>query len=259
MESAGLITTSPLTLADRYPSNAILTGIGRGEVSDWNAARSAGKTQRACEAAMLSWLDAHEGEQILSTDEFKGDVRAHMYGEPFTDEVLMKAARTLHQHGLISGSPTFGGATLRPAITPMGRGVVAQHNGNIAAWLGSSRSGGGDTFHITGSTGVTVANRSPGAQQSVHVTTDAREQVLNIAAALEQMMPSLGLEPADQAKAFGLVGQLKEAAEQVEEKPGRVRSLIESVKQIAVAGTGAAAGTGLVALAEVVLHSIAHL
>src|SRR5262245_24554081 len=140
MADSGFVTTGPLRLADRYPSVAILTADGRDEVAAWASRRSGGRAQRECEAALLSWLDAHEGERILSTGDFKDDVRAHLYGEPFTDDTITRAARSLHEHGLIKGSPTFGGVVLRPTITPTGRGVVSQHNGDLAAWLASSGS-----------------------------------------------------------------------------------------------------------------------
>ena len=122
--------------------------------------------------------------------------------------------------------------------------------------MASSSGTGGDTFHISNSSGVAVANRSPGAQQAVHVTTDAREQVLNLASALEQMAPALGLESADVARAAGLAAQLREAADVVEEEPQKARGLLNAVKAIAANGTGSAAGAALVALVEAVAQSL---
>jgi hypothetical protein len=247
-------------LGEKAPTSARLNGLGRAAAEGWRASSTPGRMKRACEAALLSWLDANEGKTFASTNELMEDVRGYYFGQPFTEETIGTAAKELLEHRLIRGHRTSVPVVLRPEITPLGRSVLIQHHGELGAWLANSSSrGGGDTFHITGSTGVTVANRSPGAHQSVHVTTDAREQVLNLAAALEQMMPSLGLAPADEATAFGLVGRLRNAAEEVVEKPGRVRPLLDAVKQVAVSGSGAAAGTGLVALAEVVAHAISHL
>lgn len=246
---------SPLRAGDGAPHDAFLNAQGKAIVRDWQAARTPGRTKRACEAALLAWLDARDGESIPSTDDLLEDVRGHYFGEPFTRETIGQAANELLTHDLIRGHRTSVPGVLRPAITPLGRAVLTQHGGDLGAWLATS-SAHGDTFHISNSTGVTVANRSPGAQQSVHVTTDSKEQILNLASALEQMTPALGLPPVDVARAAGLVGQLREAAEVIEEEPDKVRSLLDTVKAVAVNGTGSAAGTALVALVEAVAQSL---
>lgn len=251
----GLAKGFALRVGDQWPEDAVLTPEGRALVSSMRAARTPGVIKRSCNAAMLAWLDANEGVTIFSTEELHSDVRGHFYGEAIPMTVGHDVARELHKHGLISGSPTGQGPVLRPAITALGRAVHTQHSGDLGTWQAAS-SGGGTTIHVTGSTGVTVANNSPGAQQSVRVTTDAREQVVNLAAALEQMLPSLGLAPADFASASGLVAELREAAEMVESEPGRARRLVETVKAIAVNGTGSAAGTALVALADQIARNL---
>lgn len=254
--AADMAGHTPLRGGDTQPHDAFLNAHGKARVREWQAARTPGRTKRACEAALLAWLDARDGETIPSTNDLLKDVRGYYFGEPFSDDTIGQAAKEVLDHGLIRGHRTSVPGVLRPAITPLGRAVLTQHGGDLGAWLATSSGQRGDTFHISNSTGVTVANRSPGAQQSVHVTTDAREQILNVASALEQMTPALGLGPADVARAAGLVGQLREAAEVVEEEPERARGLLNTVKAIAVNGTGSAAGTALVALVEAVAHSL---
>lgn len=253
-----LADVGPLMLAPGYSTEAALTGHGRDQVAGWDSAQRPGQLRRACTAAMLGWLDAHSDEDVGSTDEFAGDVRAHYYGLPFADGTLRQAAAELKEHGLIKGVATASGPIVRPQITGAGEAVLARFGGNLAEWVAaeSAPDHRGDTIHITNSTGVTVAHRSAGAQQSVHVSTDAREQVLNLAAALRQTSPVLGLEPIAQAQLAGLTGQLEEAAQAGPPEPGRLRSLLESVKQIAVSGSGAAAGTGIVALAEAIAQGL---
>lgn len=246
---------SQLRGGDKGPHDASLNAHGRAVVRKWEAASTPGRMKRAGEAALLSWLDAHDGERIASTDDLANDVRGFYFGEPFSAELLREAAREVSKLELITGTRTWGGPVLRPRITPLGRGVVSQHRGDLGAWLAATSLGGGDTFHISNSTGVTVANRSPDAQQSVYVSTDAREQVLNLASALEQMTSALGLEPADVVRAAGLVGQLRDAAEVVVTEPEKARGLLNTVKTIAVNGTGSAAGTALVSLVEAVAQS----
>ncbi len=70
------------------------------------------------------------------------------------------------------------------------------------------------------------------------------------------MTPALGLEPVDVARAAGLVGQLREAAEVVDSDPSRARKLLDTVKVIATEGAGSAAGTALVALVEAVAQNL---
>jgi hypothetical protein len=246
----------PPNRGDVLHRTAYVTGRGHAVVREWDGA-SASRIRRACAAAILSWLDAREGPQDASTEEFRCNVRGYYFGVPFTNETIWDAVNDLIEHGLMKAESVFGDPAAFAEITPLGQAVLTQHHGDIPAWLAAtSARTGGDTFHISNSTGVTVANRSPGAQQSVHVTTDAREQVLNVASALDQMTPSLGLAPADVARAAGLVGQLREAAEVVEEEPEKARRLLGTVKDIAVNGTGSAAGTALVALVEAVVQSL---
>lgn len=253
----GLAGASPLRGGDTGPHDAYLNATGKALVRSWEAARTKSQEKRACTSAMLSWLDAHDGAHLSSVTALSDDVRGHYFGRPFDETAIRDAAHELHQHGLIEGlrdDDTVG----RPQLTLLGHVVVTQHDGDVMAWMAASQSGAsaGDTFHFTNSSGIAVASRSPHAQQSVHVSTDAREQVENVAAALEQMLESLGLEPADVARAYGLARQLRDAAEVVEVEPERARRVLGAVKAIAVNGTGSAAGTALVALVDMVAQSI---
>jgi hypothetical protein len=241
---------------DQWPYDAGLTSEGRALVASMQAARTPGALKRSCTAAMLAWLDANDGVRIQSTEQFLSDVRAHFYAEPFPETTASQVAQDLHKHGLCTGSPTWGGPVMRPQITPLGRAVYMQHGGDLGAWHASASGGTSTTINVTGSTGVTVANNSPGSQQTVHVSTDSREQILNLAAALEQMLPALRLEPVDFARASGLVVELAEAAEAVDSDPGRARRLLGVVRDVATQGAGSAAGTALVALADAVAQSM---
>ncbi len=242
---------SPLRMSDRAPHDAYLTTKGRAQARGWTATDTPARRREGCTAAMLAWLNAIDGSSVSSTDALAKDVRGSFFGDPFCEDLMQEVARELKDRELIRGISAWGGAVMRPEITPLGRGVLAKYKGDLATWeieRGGSR---GDTITITGSTGVNLASRSPGAQQSVEVTIDARDKLENLAAALEAMYPEvLGLGAAEMATAAGLVVQLREAAEVVGTEPGRARRLLETLKEIAVSGTGSAAGSGLVALAE---------
>ena len=254
----GLAGHAPLRGGDRLPHDAMLKVEDRALVRRCDGAATPAAVKRACTAAMLSWLDAREGERVAHTFELAEDVRGHFYGVPFPNPVMYVVGQELREAGLIKiAGAASGGPHFRPTITALGRAVLARHGGDLAAWAAANMERGGDTFHITDSTGVVVANRSPGTHQTVHVTSDVREQTLNLAAALEQMYPSaLGLEPAELARAAGLVVQLREAADKVETDPGKLRRLLGVLREVAVSGAGGAAGTGLVALAEVIAQNL---
>lgn len=253
-----LATTFTRRAGAEFPEDATLTGSGRALLSEWNAARTPSGTKRACIAAMLDWLDANDGVAIQSSDDFARDVRAHFYGQRFDIDVQIGVARDLHSQKLLTGTPIGGGSgpVIQPQITTLGRVVSTKHAGDLVSWQSATDGGSRTTINVSGSTGVTVASNSPGAQQSVHVTTDVSEQLLNLAAALEQMMTSLGLGPADFAAANGLVPQLREAAGEAEADPGKARRLLETFKAVVVNGTGSAAGTALVALAQQISENL---
>lgn len=87
----GLASAFPRRLSDSYTHDAGLKATGKAKKSEWIAAQTPGQTKRACVAALLSWLDARDGETISRTDDFARDVRAYYFGVPF--EPSMIAAR----------------------------------------------------------------------------------------------------------------------------------------------------------------------
>jgi hypothetical protein len=242
------------SLAETYTTQAMRTPAGRALVSRWDAQSGVGNLKRSCSAALLAWLGALDGQDVGSTDEFTGDVRAFHFGVAYESELVAKAARDLKSLGLIEGTATWGGPIVRPAITPLGQLVASRHGGDVLAWQMSR--GAETTVHVTGSTGVVVAANSPNAQQSVTVTATIAEQVLNLAAALEAMIPVLQLEGADEAQARGLALELKQAAPEASSNPARTSRLVAAVRDIAVNAAGGAAGSALVALASQVAANL---
>lgn len=250
----GLAGAHPARLGDSYTHGAGLTAAGKAKRAEWLAAQGAGRARRACAAALLNWLDAHDRERVSGTDKFVEDVRSYYFGVPFEPSVIAACARELKELDLIKGVGTWGGPVVRPELTPLGRLVVSRYGGDVVEWQLANQGGGGISIH--NSTGVAVATNSPGASQSVTVTTNAADQVLNLAAALEAMLPVLGLEPAQEASARGLVVQLQQVAPEVEADPGKVKRLVGAVRDVAVNAAGGAAGTALVALADQVAGSL---
>ena len=186
---------------------------------------------------------------------FLTDVRAHFFGERFSEAEANEALDYLGEVGLAKGiSVAWGGSLLRPQVTADGKTCVERYDSNIGAWL--ARAGSGTTFAISNSQGVTIASNSPGATQTVTITTDARQQMLQTADALLATLPVLGLDADDEARAHEVADRLRAEAEQDESEPGRVRAVLKDARTIAVSGTGSAAGVGIVALAQQIAQGL---
>jgi hypothetical protein len=250
----GLAKPVPARLGDSGVHDAYLTPAGKAQVRGWDSVRIRSREKSACMGALLDWLDSNDGRPVGNAGDVIHDVRGHYFGRAFDDEVIRTAARELHDKGLISG--LRGGDTVAaPKITTIGQVVLRHHDGDVGAWI-ASQIGGGDTFNIHHSSAFALSSRSPNAHQWVQTSTDAADQLRNLAAALEEMTSVLGLEPIDLARAHGLVGQLREAADLVDVEPERAQRLLAAVKAIAINGAGSAAGTALVALVDAVASSI---
>lgn len=251
LEANGLVETGDHRASLKYPFSAVATPSGRSVAAGWRTKSTPGRLKRECIAAMLAWLDANDGVRIVATDKFLGDTRAYCYGQPFAERLIVETARELHRRELIRGGIAgWGGGILRPHITPLGTQVARTYGGDLVAWEAAQHvPTGATTFNIYDSTGVAVTSNSPGSTQTVHTMSNRSEQVLNLANALEQATPVLGLSPEDVDRAAGLVRDLRASAEVADTEPERAKGFIEAVKRIAVSGTGSALGTGIVALA----------
>ncbi|WP_447645224.1 hypothetical protein [Nocardioides zeae] len=248
----GMVQTYERSLAAGYTTEATLTSSGRLAVERWARLRGTARAVRACASAMMDWLDVVNRPE--STDEFAKDVRAYLFGSPFELEVIRSAARELKSSDLISGTGTWGGPVLRPALTPSGLSVVDRDAGSgVRQGLGSDSSA---SIYISNSPGAVVAAHSPGAVQVMAVGQDIASKLVSLADALEGTLPVLGLDEAQSAEAGRIAGDLREAAASTAAEPTRLRSLLERAEQIAVGGTGAATGAGIVALVQLALGAM---
>lgn len=236
-------------------SSARLTPVGASLASAWATARASLRQRRAaCRDALLEWLYEQPGE-VSDVTAFLPDVRARFFGDPFSEAEANEALDYLGEVGLAKGiSVAWGGSLLRPDVTADGKTCVERYNSSVGAWL--ARSGTGTTFSISNSQGVTIASNSPGATQTVTITTDARQQMLQTADALLATLPVLGLDPEDVDRAHEVAERLRAEAEREESEPGRLRAVLKDARTIAVSGTGSAAGVGLVALAQQIGQSL---
>lgn len=226
-----------------------------GLASKWAAARASRKERRtACRDALLEWL-YEQTDEVAGVSPFLTDVRAHFFGDQFTEAEANETITYLGKVGLATGVTVAEiDSLLRPEVTEDGKSCVERYDSSVGAWF--ARTGSGTTFSISNSQGVTIASNSPGATQTVTITTDARQQMLQTADALVATLPVLGLDPEDEASAHDVAERLRTEAGQDESEPGRVRAVLKDARTIAVSGTGSAAGVGIVALAQQVAQSL---
>lgn len=239
---------------------AVLTAEGvRAARSQREEADTRSVCLAACSDALLDWLSRYDGERNLgdlgaegsSGASFTEDVRAHIFGVPFLLEDVQTTTKSLVEYGLVNGFRTFQGATIRLEITQEGRDVILDFGGSVRGWRRSQRTQPAKSFTFNfgdSASGVAVAVNSPGATQTVSVTQDHRQQLVGLADAFEQVLPVLGLSDTDHHEARTIIGELREA--DPEREPGKVRRLLQAAGNLAVAGTGNAAGTGIVALIQ---------
>lgn len=253
LKKDGLVTVLPAGLSDTFTSAVVPLPDSKARVSEWDAAATTSAQRRACRSAILAWLDSSEGDGATSTDEFNGATAAHFAGVPFDMQTVTQTARELKKIGLIGGTATSGGPVLRPALTNQGTTVLDQFGGDVSLWQ-AGPSAGSTSITVTGSQNVNVANLSPGAQQTAQNVTAARDAVRDVADALDGMLASrsadLELAPADLARAFALVPQLRVAAAEVDTDPDQARRRLGALRDVFKAGSGSALGVGIVALAD---------
>lgn len=236
--------------------NAWLSAQGKDLAAEWQAKReSLVGRRRAIRDALLSWLY----EQPAGIDTSEGlltDVRGSFYGDPFTEHELVEAEEFLSRSGLIEGRPSSMPLLLRPRLTPDGTSCVERFDSDVAAWLDKDRGQVGATSYVfTNTQGVNVANNSPGAQQTATVTIDARRQALQVADALEQTLPILGLGDDDHEAAQATIREIREATEDSNDA-GRITRGLNTARRLALAGSAQAAGAGIVVLVEQALQGL---
>ena len=225
-----------------------------GLAATWAVARASRRERRvACRDALLDWLYEMPG-QVPDAAPFSADPRSSFFGEDFADQEISESLGHLLEIGLTEGISSWGGSVVRPQLTADGRICVERYDASVAAW--QSRASTEPTFMISNSHAITIATNSPGAIQTVTITTDARQQMLQAAAALLATLPVLGLDPEDLERANDIAQRLRAEAEQGESDPGRLRAVLKDARTIAVAGTGSAAGVGIVALVQQIGQSL---
>jgi hypothetical protein len=209
--------------------------------------------QKVARDAFLYWLyDAKlGGSDSPDTEAFDRSDFSSYYGSTFTQAEVNAAGEWLRDEGHLTALNVAAAGVVRPTITTKGQKVVergASVNDDSPA---AANMPVNVNFTNSGSYNQ-IALNSPGATQSmtVTITEDRSECLTKLASAVDEYAPHLGLNPGQAAEAQTVALALREVAAEPVADSGRLKGLIDTVKVIAIGGTGGAFGDGLVALAQ---------
>ncbi len=225
--------------------------------------------RKAARDALLAWLHdcTLRGNRHPSLNDFGVSQFGTYYGHEFTVEEVDAATKWLRDERFITGTPVLSGALAGLRITTDGeRAVESGRSVNdffpAAANIPTAPSAPATVnyFNVTSSPGAAIAANSPGAVQTVTVTMteDNRRQVAAVADNLEGLLRlgALGLDAQQKVQAEQTVAELRQAVDQPTVERNAVRRALEKARDVAVSGTGAAMGEGVVALVHHALQSL---
>ncbi len=239
------------------PPRIELTRAGVEAVQEVRRRRADPAARRpAARDALLRWL--YESASVGFAFEVK-DFWDSTYtcflstGGFFTTAEVDDASRWLRDHGYVTAGIGSNGSSIpRLAITLKGEGIVESDRSTS-----DDRESAGDTaITITDSPGAIVANRSAGAHQAsfVTMTEEAQRQIRVVADYLEQVGRQLALPEQDAERLPELASNLREIALEPAPDRGKLKRLLESARELAVAAASIPLGAGLQAIIDQALR-----
>lgn len=232
---------------------------GEAQVQAWAALRRHRATRAmACRSALLDWLYDEPESQSGEGHELLDDARGYFYGVQFSVPDIDEARDYLGAQGLLEGIAAWGASYLRPCITAAGKVCVESFDSDVAAYLHQARGGNSVSYNtnIDRSSGVQVANASPGASMhsSVTITDDHRQQLVEVTRQIAEHIASLPaeLKPA----ATEALAELEAAVRDQAPNKGRIRAAFEKVVVAGSVAFGTEAGKAMVGLAGQAIGSL---
>jgi hypothetical protein len=180
---------------------------------------------------MLQWLYGEEQITDMAPPDwsgFLGSDEAHMLGEPFAMREVEQVASYLNNKNLITGPSTGEAETgvVRPMLTDDGHDCVLEFGGNVSDYLGRRNTGPVSTYIANNSGNVAVA--SAHFAQNVTTGLDA-SKLIELAAAVRQALPVLGLPPDQHSALEGHAEELHDAASSPQPDKGNLRRLVDAI------------------------------
>ncbi|WP_157995967.1 hypothetical protein [Thermomonospora amylolytica] len=246
LEEAGLIECHSRGLgAGHRHDMLVLTSRGRRDVAERRERRSELRFRRLiCRRNLLRWIydsSVMNDSQAVSLEEFRGSLWGTVEGDPLTSDEVLEAKEYLEDQGFI----VEGGLIL----SDKGISCVEDYGGQVSDYVAGQQAGGTsfvNHFHAAiGNMQMAQGNRDVQQNQTVDGLDTQALSVL--ARALEEAAPVLGANEATQAEVAQVAIQLREAVEEGEPNPERIRGILGWGKRILENTAGSALATVLLA------------
>lgn len=186
---------------------------------------------RALRQCMLQWLYRQEQNTDMAPPDWSGFLTsdgAHVLGEPFTRKEAEQAASYLSNKNLITAFSIdqAGLGWVGPTLTDDGRDCVLEFGGSVSGYLGRHDRGSVHTYIGTNSGNVAVSSEH--FTQNVTTGLDT-SKLLELAAAISQALPVLGLTPDQHSEIEGYAVELHNAASAAQPDRGKLRGLADAI------------------------------
>lgn len=176
--------------------------------------------RRAAADALLGFLDDREPKGFIRRDQFEHSPWGSYYLDPFTPREVAQAEDTLVEKRLATASTAWGPL---PALTTAGQ-ELADRGGSV--WDPPPGAPGGTTNYyssVSDSTGVAVAQGSPGTIQTVAASQD---EVKQVRALLVQVRALYGGDDVSDSQVAEVVQELEHVIARPRPDRGRLAHLV---------------------------------
>ncbi|MDQ0730442.1 hypothetical protein [Arthrobacter sp. B1I2] len=239
-------------------TDVVMSQQGVDTAEEFEAFRSNKRRRaQAVRSAVLQWLydESLDGKSSPNISGFSSSKYGSFYGTTFTEGEIAQATRYLREEQLLQGKAAMGGGVIRPQITTYGMQRI-EHEDKPATVLASERASVTYINNFNNDGPVNLATNSPGAQQSITLTTTQINGARMAASAFSQTLPILGIPENRQTEAKQVIAELEDETAAVTPQPGKLKSLLNKVIELAVLGTAEGAVGAVVSLAEKAIEGL---
>lgn len=174
-------------------------------------------------------------------------------GDMFSYAEITSAVDWLARNGYLHAAPAGGDTVV--AVTDKGEHTVEN---NRSTRDNPPAQPAATSIAITGSHNVNIAAGSPGASQAITatVTEETRQLLTDLADYLQQHAAQLAAPADSPRRTAQIVVDLHSAAAELAPDPGRIRKVLDTVRQIGIGAASVPAGAGLLDLVEKAAHAL---
>lgn len=209
--------------------------------------RRANRKLRALAAreALLDWC--YEQGDLANLGNFPDDVRAHVEGDPSTEDEINQASRDLKEKGLIEGVGAWGAGIIRPTVTAAGKSVVEDYDSSIRAYETQGHAPKGQTaaIHIESSTisgQLVIGNENQISQNHGAGTAELAELVVAVLQAAK--------DTSEEARVGKLIAQLQLEADEDTPEATFIDKTVDRLEDAAAKTTSSALTHAVTQLAQ---------